>query len=351
VVALVVNAGSTGLKLHAAAVDETAVRVAALDELPPEEVLGVGHRIVHGGASFTEPTLVSDEVVAELEQLVPLAPLHMRPALDALAAARAAYPDVPHVAVFDTAFHATLPATATAYAVPESWRALGIRRYGFHGINLEWCAERTPELLGVSGDDLHLVVCHLGGGCSVTAVHEGRSVDTSMGFSPLEGVPMGTRPGSIDVEIPLYLLRNGLLTREEIEQALNHESGLKGLSGISGDVAELEDRAADDPHALFALEVFAHRVAAAVAAAATSLGRVDAVVFTGGIGEHASLTRVRICERLHHFGVALDERANAVVEEGEIGAGESETRVLVVPAQEERVIARAVFRLAAAAPA
>jgi acetate kinase len=348
VVALVVNAGSTGLKLHAAAVDGTAVRLRALDAVAPEEVSGVGHRIVHGGATFVAPTLVTDEVVAKLEQLVPLAPLHMQPALDALAAARAAYPDVPHVAVFDTAFHATLPATATAYAVPESWRALGIRRYGFHGINLEWCAERAPELLGLSGDDLHLVVCHLGGGCSVTAVHAGRSVDTSMGFSPLEGVPMGTRPGSIDVEIPLYLLRNNLFTREEIEEALNRDSGLKGLSGISGDVAELEDRAADDPQALFALEVFAHRVAAAVAAAATSLGRVDAVVFTGGIGEHATLTRMRICARLHHFGVALDERANAIVEEGEIGAAGSATRVLVVPAQEERVIARAVFQVAAA---
>jgi acetate kinase len=348
VVALVVNAGSTGLKLHAVAVDGTAVRVEALDALPPEHVAGVGHRIVHGGASFVEPVVVTDEIVAELERLVPLAPLHMRPALDALAEARAAYPDVAHVAVFDTAFHATLPATATTYAVPESWRALGIRRYGFHGINLQWCAARAPELLGLPGDDLHLVVCHLGGGCSVTAIHAGRSVDTSMGFSPLEGVPMGTRPGSIDVEIPLYLLRNGLFTREEIEQALNRESGLKGLSGISGDVAELEDRAADEPRALFALEVFAHRVAAAVAAAATSLGRVDAVVFTGGIGEHAPLTRTRICARLHHFGVALDERANDTVEEGEIGAAASATRVLVIPAQEERVIADAVFQARAA---
>jgi acetate kinase len=271
----------------------------------------------------------------------------MRPALDALAQARAVYPELAHVAVFDTAFHATLPRTATTYPLPRRWREeLGIRRYGFHGISLEWCCERVPELLGVDGRDLHMVVCHLGGGCSVTAIHGGASVDTTMGFSPLEGVPMGTRPGSIDVEIPLYLLRNGLLTREQIEHDLNYESGLRGLSGLTGDVEELERRAADDGDALFALELFAHRVAAAIAATATSLGRLDVVVFTGGIGEHAVLTRARICARLHHFGVALDERANGLVDEGEIGAAGNPTRVAVVHAQEELVIARAVFRLA-----
>jgi acetate kinase len=342
-VALVVNAGSTSLKLHAVDEDGGARPVARLDEIPAAGLAGVGHRIVHGGPHFRAPALVTDEVAAHLEELVPLAPLHMRPALDALTRARAAYPGLPHVAVFDTAFHAGLPALATTYAVPRRWRDLGIRRYGFHGISLEWCSERVPELLGVEADDLHAIVCHLGGGCSVTAIHGGESVDTSMGFSPLEGVPMATRPGSIDLEIPLYLLRNGLLTREEIEHDANHESGLKGLSGRTGDVEELESRAADDPDALFALELFAHRVAAAIAAAATSLGRVDVVVFTGGIGEHSQLTRTRICERLHHFGVALDERANAVVEEGEIGVAGAATRVAVVRAQEERVIARAVY--------
>ena len=230
-VALVVNAGSTSLKLHAVDEDGEGRPVARLDELPATDLAGVGHRIVHGGPSFRQPVLVTEEVAAQLEELVPLAPLHMRPALDALARARAAYPDLPHVAVFDTAFHADLPAVATTYAVPRRWRDLGIRRYGFHGISLEWCCERVPELLGVAPDDLHAIVCHLGGGCSVTAIHGGRSVDTSMGFSPLEGVPMATRPGSIDLEIPLYLLRNGFLTREEIEHDANHESGLKGLSG------------------------------------------------------------------------------------------------------------------------
>jgi len=342
--ALVVNAGSTGVKLHAVDEAGAARAVEALDDAGA--FVGVGHRIVHGASVFREPVVLDDGVVAQLEELVPLAPLHMRPALAALARARESHPDVAHVGVFDTAFHASLPRLATTYPVPRRWREeLGVRRYGFHGISLEWCAERVPELLQVEADDLHMVVCHLGGGSSVTAVHGGSSADTTMGFSPLDGVPMGSRPGALDVEIPLYLLRNGYLTREEIEHDVTRESGLKGLAGTE-DVRELEARAADDGEALFALELYAHRVAAAVASVATALGRVDVVVFTGGIGENARATRMRICERLHHFGVALDERANDVVDEGEIGAEGAETRVCVVRAHEERVIARAVFRLA-----
>jgi acetate kinase len=346
VVALVVNAGSTGMKLNAVDPDGAVTKLAGLDDVP-SSLVGTGHRIVHGGARFRAPVLVTDDVVAQLEELVPLAPLHMRPALDALAEVRSRLPELPHVAVFDTAFHATLPPLATTYPLPERWREeLGIRRYGFHGINLEWCAERIPQLLEADPDDLHAVVCHLGGGSSVTALRGGRSVDTTMGFSPLEGVPMGTRPGSIDVEIVLYLLRNGFATRDEIERDLNHASGLTALAG-TGDVGELEDRAADDPQALFALELFAHRVAAAVAASSTSLGRLDVLAFTGGIGERGGLMRARICERLAHLGVRLDERANDVVDEGEIGAAGAPARIVVVRANEERVIARAVFALTA----
>jgi acetate kinase len=229
---------------------------------------------------------------------------------------------VPHVAVFDTAFHGTLPEEASVYAVPARWRTeWGIRRYGFHGLSVQWAAERVP----VS----RLVVCHLGGGCSVTAVLDGRSVDTTMGFSPLEGVPMATRSGSIDAEIVLLLLRRGLLSPEQVEQALEHESGLLGLSGVSSRVEELER--SSEPAAELALAVFAKRVAAAVAAMTTSLGGLDALVFTGGVGEGSAPVRADVCRRLTHLGVRLDEEADE---------GEAPVRVEVVPAREDVIAAR-----------
>jgi acetate kinase len=243
----------------------------------------VGHRIVHGGSRFQEPVLVDDEVTEALRELTPLAPLHNAPALRTLGEARHALPDVPHVAVFDTAFHATMPDEATRYAVPERWLEWGVRRYGFHGLSVEWAASqiRVPRL----------VVCHLGGGSSVTAVLDGRSVETTMGFSPLEGVPMTTRSGSIDPGALLYLMREHGLSVDELDHALEHESGLAGLSGGSGDVRELAD---DSP----ALAVYVHRVAAAVAASAASLRGLDAIVFSGGIGEHSTLVRERVRGRL-----------------------------------------------------
>ena len=268
------------------------------------ECEAVGHRVVHGGSRFREPVVVDDEVTAAIEELTPLAPLHNAPALRALADAQHALPDLPHVAVFDTAFHATMPEEATRYAVPEQWHEWGVRRYGFHGLSVEWAASqvRVPRL----------VVCHLGGGSSATAVLDGRSVETTMGFSPLEGVPMTTRSGSVDPGALLYLVRERGLSVDELDQALEHESGLAGLSGTSGDVRELDDDS-------LALAVYVHRVAAAVAASAAALGGLDAIAFTGGIGEHSALVRDRVCERLAFLG---------------------EFDVHVVEAREELVIAR-----------
>ena len=258
---LVVNAGSTSLKLSVGRGRRSSSAVASLAEAP-RDVAAVAHRVVHGGVRFREPVLIDDDVLAELEELAELAPLHNVPALQAIGEARRALPDVPHVAVFDTAFHATIPEVAYTYALPRRWREeWGIRRYGFHGLSVAWAAERVPVP--------RLVVCHLGGGCSVTAVLDGRSVDTTMGFSPLEGVPMATRSGTIDPEILLYLQRHEGITTDELEQALEHESGLLALGG-SARVEELE--ASSEPRAKLALSVFCYRVAAAVAAMTSALG-------------------------------------------------------------------------------
>jgi acetate kinase len=278
---LVVNAGSTSLKLHLVHGDESK----PLDDFVEAEA--VGHRIVHGGSRFVGPTLVDDDVEREIEELGVLAPLHNHRALEEIKRARAALPNVPHVAVFDTAFHHTMPPAASTYAIPYHWREeWGVHRYGFHGISVQWVASQV--------DAHRLVVCHLGGGCSVTAVRDGCSVDTTMGFSPLEGVPMTTRSGSVDPGALLYLLRERLLTEKELEQALEQESGLAGLSGGgSGDVREASP---------LALDVFVHRVAGAVASMAAACGGIDVLAFTGGIGEHADELRHRIVERTRFLG-------------------------------------------------
>jgi acetate kinase len=300
---LVVNAGSTSLKLHLV----TEERSRAVDNLVAADA--VGHRVVHGGRRFVGPVLVDDEVEQAIEDLSVLAPLHNRRALEEIRRARQALPGVTQVAVFDTAFHRTLPPAASAYAIPERWREeWGVHRYGFHGISVQWVASQ------IEAD--RLVVCHLGGGCSVTAVLAGRSVDTTMGFSPLEGVPMATRSGSVDPAAVVYLLREGLLALEELEQGLEHDSGLAGLSGGgSGDVREASP---------LALEVFVHRVAGAVAAMAAACGGIEVLAFTGGIGEHAQDVRQRIVERIRFLG---------------------DFRVEVVPSREELVIAAETRRL------
>jgi acetate kinase len=328
---LVVNAGSTSLKLSAVEDDDSAVPVPSLARVP-EGVVAVAHRVVHGGARFLEPVVIDDQVRRELEELSELAPLHNVPAMAAIDEARRALPSVPHIAVFDTAFHATIPDEARTYALPRQWREQwGIRRFGFHGLSVAWAAERVRVP--------RLVVCHLGGGCSVTAVLDGRSVDTTMGFSPLEGVPMATRPGSIDPEILLYLLRHEAASPDELEDALEHESGLLGLGGSSR-VEELE--ASEEPSAQLAIAVFCYRVAAAVAASTAALGGLDALVFTAGVGEGSALVRERVCGRLAHLGVELDPGANRRAQpDADVAAAGSPVRVWHVHAREDVVAARA----------
>jgi len=295
---------------------DASAEVSSFEDVPAG-VGAVAHRIVHGGARFREAVLIDADVERELQELTDLAPLHNAPALSALDEARRTLPDVPHVAVFDTAFHATIPDEAFTYAVPRSWREdWGIRRYGFHGLSVAWAAEQVPVA--------RLVVCHLGGGCSVTAVRDGRSVDTTMGFSPLEGVPMATRSGSIDPEIVLHLLRTGKLELEQVEDALERQSGLLGLSGVSARVEELER--SDDAEARLALAAFTYRIALAVGAMAVALGGIDALVFTGGVGEHSASVRDEVCARLAFFGAF---------------------RVEVVEAREDVVAARAARELLA----
>jgi acetate kinase len=291
------------LKLALVAADGSAESLESLSTAPAG-VGAVAHRVVHGGAKFREPTLIDDVVAERLGRLVELAPLHNAPALRAMAEARELLPDIPHVAVFDTAFHATIPAIASTYALPRRFRdERGIRRYGFHGLSVEWAAECVRVE--------RLVVCHLGGGCSVTAVRDGRSIDTTMGFTPLEGVPMATRAGSVDPGVLLYLLRHGL-SLDDLEHVLEHESGLLGLSGRTERVDVLEK----DEAGRFALEVFAYRVAGAVAAMTTALGGLDTLVFTAGIGENSALVRTLVCERLGALGdfevVVLQAREDLV---------------------------------------
>jgi acetate kinase len=307
------------------------------DFVPADAVV---HRVVHGGARFRRPVLIDADVERAVEDVTALAPLHNRPALDALRAARCALPDAPHVAVFDTAFHATIPEAAAAYAVPRRWREdLGIRRYGFHGLSVQWVAEHVPAA--------RVVVCHLGGGCSVTAVRDGRSVDTTMGFSPLEGVPMTTRSGSVDPGALLHLLGARGVEADALEHALNFDSGLKGLAGREGGMREIEAAArAGDPDAAFAIDVFVYRVGQSVAAMAAAAGGIDALVFTAGIGEGSALVRERVAAQVHFLRVEIDPSRNAEAKpDSDVASRDSPVRVFVVRAREELIAARAARAL------
>jgi acetate kinase len=339
---LVVNAGSTSLKLSLVAEDETTQRVESLEAVVSAGLDAVAHRVVHGGETFRDPVVIDGSVRRAIHELETLAPLHNAPALRGIEAAMTAHPETSHVAVFDTAFHATVPAEAATYAVPQAWREeWGIRRFGFHGLSVQWAAEQVPVR--------RLVVCHLGGGCSVTAVLGGRSVDTTMGFTPLEGVPMSTRSGSVDPGVLLYLLREAPLDARALDHALNFDSGLVGLAG-SGDMSELESRVEQgDPAAQLAVDVFAHRVAGAVAGMAVATGGLDALVFTAGIGERSRLARARVCERLEFLGVALDASLNDTAKpDADVSPAGSSVRVVVLEAREDLVAARAARALLAA---
>jgi acetate kinase len=327
---LVVNAGSTSLKVSLVGPDDDSRPLVSLDEAPAVAV--VGHRVVHGGDRFTEPIVIDEDVVVELEALVELAPLHNQPAIEAIKLARKLLPSAVHVAVFDTAFHKTLPPVAKTYPLPARFRDRGIHRFGFHGLSVQWASERVHAE--------RLVVCHLGGGSSVTAVRNGTSIDTTMGFTPLEGVPMATRAGSLDPGALLYLLRHGV-SLAELDHALEHESGLTALAG-TGDVQELERERDQSPGARLALELYCYRVAQAIGSMAVALGGLDALVFTAGVGEHSAFMRAGICSRLALLGVEVDGAANAAVEgEAEIGLASAAVRVHVVTAREDVVVARA----------
>ena len=345
---LVVNAGSMTLKLHLVDASERSERIEDIKSVDPDRVAAVAHRVVHGGPRFRDPVLIDATVHEQIFATEPLAPLHNAPCLAAIDRTRAALPGVPEVAVFDTGFHATIPPEAAVYPVPRRWREeWGVRRYGFHGLSVAWSTQRAPALLGRPVEGLRLVVCHLGGGCSVSAVRDGRSVDNTMGFSPLEGVPMATRSGSVDPGALVYLMRERGLGGEGLERALNFDSGLRGLAGGSGDMREIERAVArGEDDATLATEVFAHRVAAAVSAMACSAGGIDALVFTAGIGEGSAATRERVCERLAFLGLHLDPDRNSVAEgDRDIATDLSAVRALVVRAREELIAARAAREL------
>jgi acetate kinase len=356
---LVVNAGSTSTKLvvvdNAGGVSwsrttdsgETELDAALVDADEADHgIVAVGHRVVHGGPRFVEPVVIDASVVAEIDALVELAPLHNEAGLAGIRAARARFPDVPHVACFDTAFHATMPDAARAYGGPYEWLDAGLRKYGFHGLSHEHATARSAELLGRSRDELRLVTCHLGGGCSLAAVAGGRSVDTTMGFTPLDGLVMATRSGSVDPGLLLHLLQHRM-TVDELGDLLERHSGLLGLSGTSGDLREvLGARDRGDDRARLAVDVFVHRLVSGIGAMTAALGDLDAIVFTGGIGEHSAEIRGRAVAAFGWLGAAVDDHANGdATGDADVSASGASVRVLVVTAREDLVIGRATRAL------
>ena len=322
----------------------TAAVLAGVREDPGLPIVGVGHRVVHGGERFTSAVLIDEATLDAIRAVGHLAPLHNPANVTGVEAAQAAFPDVPHVAVFDTAFHATMPPVAYRYAVPDAWyRTHGVRRYGFHGTSHRYVARRAAELLGRPAADLRLVTAHLGNGCSATAVAAGVAVDTTMGLTPLEGLVMGTRSGDVDPGLHAYLAGRAGLDVEAVTRALNRESGLLGLSGRSNDMRTVIALAEDgDADAALALDVFVYRLAKAIAALAVPLEGLDALVFTGGIGEHSAVVRSRVLRRLGLLGLVEDAAANAVHGRATGGRISRSTNpaALVVPTDEELEIAR-----------
>ncbi|MEU8149823.1 acetate kinase [Nonomuraea sp. NPDC048901] len=326
-----------------------AVMLAAFDEAGPAlKPVAVGHRVVHGGTRFQEAVLVDDDVISAIGNLSALAPLHNPVNLTGIRVAREAFPGVPQVAVFDTAFHRTLPPEAYTYAVPRDWHdRLGVRRYGFHGTSCAYVSARAAELLDRDPARTNLIVLHLGNGASATAIEGGRSVDTSMGLTPLEGLVMGTRSGDVDPALTGYLARAGGMDIVRTEKELSYRSGLLALAG-TGDMREVRRRAREgDERARLALDIYGRRIKKYVGAYYALLGRVDAIVFTGGVGEHDPATRAAALTGLDRLGIALDPTRNEADETGErrVSTPESEVAVLVVPTDEEWEIARQTLAL------
>lgn len=316
-----------------------------LDDL--SDINGVGHRVVHGGQQYRESAIVTADVKQAIADLASFAPLHNPINLAGIEAIEQVLGKVPQVAVFDTAFHAQLPLAAAVYPGPYAWYEQGIQRYGFHGISHQYCAQRTAQLLGRNLEDLHLIVCHLGNGCSLSAIRDGHSADTTMGFTPLDGLMMGTRSGAVDPGILVYLLRQEGYTADRLEEILNQQSGLKGISGLTADMRLIQTEAqAGNPRAQLALDIFVHRLRACIGAMLASLDRLDAIVFTAGVGENSPLIRAAACESFRFLGLHIDPVKNeAHPVDVDLATTESAVRVFVIHTQEDWAIAQECWHL------
>jgi acetate kinase len=311
----------------------------------PEDLRAVGHRVVHGGNRYTSAVRIDAEVKLTIAGLTELAPLHNPASLEGINAVEQALLKVPQVAAFDTAFHATLSEAARTYPLPKKWtREWGIRRYGFHGLSHSYCTSQAAKIIGRPG--LRLVIAHLGNGASVSAVRDGVCVDTSMGFTPLEGLMMATRSGTVDPGILIYLLRHKGLDTEELDNALNYKSGLLGISGISSDLRQILSELSHNPDARLAVDVYVHRIVKTVGAMSATLGGIDALVFTAGVGEGSPEIRKRVCEKLNYLGLELDPAANENCQpDSDIATPASTARILVIATREDLTILRETRRL------
>ena len=359
---LVVNAGSSSLKLRVLGAGDEVTAALDLDSWDGSPEAGqfrqfigglagigaVGHRVVHGGSEFTRATVLDDTVIAAISGLTDLAPLHQPRALAGISATGSALPGIPAVACFDTAFHAEMPAAAARYALPGDWtERFGLRRYGFHGLSHGYAARRSAQLLDLNLKRARVVTCHLGAGSSLAAVHGGRCVDTTMGFTPLEGLVMATRSGSVDPGLLIWLLRHGGLTVDELSSGLEHRAGLAGLAGLPGGSGDLREvrraAAAGSGDAQLAIDVHAHRLRREIAAMAAAMDGLDVLAFTGGIGEHQPAVRAEAASGLAFLGVAVDPARNAAASgDADISASPDGVAVVVIAAREDIEIARQV---------
>jgi acetate kinase len=310
------------------------------------EINIVGHRVVHGGEDYRVATIITQKVIDAISRLASFAPVHNPVNLEGITAIKQILPDVPQVAVFDTAFHSQLPAMAAVYPIPYALFEQGIRRYGFHGINHEYCAHRTAQLLNKDIESLRLITCHLGNGCSIAAIRGGISIDTTMGFTPLDGLMMGSRSGSVDPGILIHLLRQGY-DADKLEEMLNIASGLKGISGLSNDMRQIIKAKKDNFRAGLAFDMYVNSLCQHIGAMLVTLGGVDAIAFTGGVGEHQPPIRAAACEALAFLGIKIDSDKNADSPiDTDIATNDSSARVLVIEAQEDWAIASQCWQLA-----
>ncbi|MGA3213773.1 MAG: acetate kinase [Terriglobales bacterium] len=313
----------------------------------PSEIDVVGHRVVHGGPEFEDPVIITAKVKSAIRKVSVFAPLHNRAELEGMATVEKLLGPTPQIAVFDTGFHKRMPLSAAVYPGPYEWFESGIRRYGFHGINHQYCARRAAQLLRRDANALRLVSCHLGNGCSLAAIRNGKSVDTTMGFTPLEGLMMGTRSGSVDPGILTYLMRQKRLTGRKLDELLNRHSGLLGISGISGDMRQILAAVENgDERAKLAFEIYVHRLRSGIGAMIAVLGGIDALVFTAGVGENSSEVRAAVCDNLRYAGVVLDSAKNTrPASDRDISSTVSAAHVLIIRAQEDWEIARSCWEI------